>query len=132
MIFWLLASGGKVQMAKKLKSKAITLSVTSTKFTSLFNRLRGEKSDPEFNEVSQLRSMLSNEKARILYTIKNNNPISIYNLSKILKRDFKSVRQDLLILEKFGFIEFEKNANKGRKSLKPVLSISSLHINFEI
>jgi len=116
----------------KLKAKTLTISITPTKFTSLFNRLRGEKPNYESSEIAELRSLLSNEKARILYTIKNNKPSSIYNLSNLLKRDFKSVRNDLLSLEKFGFISFEKNINKGRKSLKPVLAISSLNINFEI
>ena len=76
--------------------------------------------------------MLSNEKAKILYSIRYDKPTSIYHLSKLLKRDFKSVREDLIVLEKFGFIEFKKELKGNRKSLKPVLVIDSLHINFEI
>lgn len=118
-------------MAKK-KIKTINISITPTKFTSLFNRLRGEKSDKEFKEIIDLRSLLSNEKAKILYSIRYDKPTSIYHLSKLLKRDFKSVREDLIVLEKFGFIEFKKELKGNRKSLKPVLVIDSLHINFEI
>lgn len=119
-------------MAKKTKSKTINLSITPTKFTSLFNRLRGDKSEYEFSEISELRSLLSNEKAKVLYSIKYDKPKSIYHLSKLLKRDFKSVRGDLLVLEKFGFISFEKVITGNRKSLKPILAIDSLHIIFEV
>jgi len=118
-------------MASINKTRKITLSITPTRFTSLFNRLRGEKT-AEFQEIAELRTLLSNEKAKILYSIRNSNPASIYNLAKILNRDFKSVRQDLLVLERFGFIKFEKSIKGNRKSLKPVLVISSLQINFEV
>ena len=118
-------------MAKKV-TKNLTISITPTKFTSLFSRLRGEKQEKEFSEISELRSLLTNEKAKILYALRTSKPSSIYNLSKLLKRDFKSVREDLLVLERFGFIKFEKEIKGKRKSLKPVLVIDSLIINFEI
>jgi predicted transcriptional regulator len=116
----------------KIRAKNITISITPTKFTSLFNKLRGEKPEKEFSEISELRGLLSNEKARILYTLRNSKPSSIYSLSKILKRDFKSVREDILVLEKFGFLKLEKNIKGKRKSLKPVLILDSLIINFEV
>ena len=118
-------------MSKK-NTKTIKITATPTKFTSLFNRLRGEKTENEFSEITELRSLLTNEKAKILYAIRANKPSSIYNLSKILKRDFKSIRQDILVLERFGFIKLEKNVKGNRKSLKPVLIIDSLTINFEV
>ena len=114
------------------KERTITLSISPTKFTSLFNRLRGEKSEYELEEISNLRKLLSDSKAKMLYALKNEKPESIYKLAKILKRDFKSVRDDVLLLEKFGFLELEKNIKGNRKSLKPVLKINSLHIIFEI
>lgn len=119
-------------MAKKLRIKTIEVSITPTKFTSLFNRLRGDKSEYEFSEIADLRKILSKEKARMLYTLKYEKPSSLYQLAKLLKRDFKSVRQDVLVLEKFGFVEFEKNLQGHRKSLKPLLVIDSLHVNFDI
>jgi predicted transcriptional regulator len=75
---------------------------------------------------------LSNEKARILYALKSEKPKSIYALAKILGRDFKSVRDDIKILERFGFIEFHSEKTGERESLMPVLIINKLQIIIDI
>jgi predicted transcriptional regulator len=121
-------------MAKKIprNQKIINISLSPGAFTSIFKRFVGGRKGAEFSDISELRQILSNEKARVLYTIKNKSPESIYSLSKILDRDFKSVIEDVRALEKFGFIELVKNVKSNRTRLKPVLSTSSIQINFEI
>jgi predicted transcriptional regulator len=74
---------------------------------------------------------LSNERAKLLNTIKTKNPESMYHLSKISGRDFKSIKKDLEILERFGIISFEKAEKGKRRRLKPVLALDKLQINFE-
>jgi len=118
-------------MAKK-KSLSVSISITPNSFTTIFKRFRGEKPELDLSGVSDLRKLLSNEKAKVIYTIKNENPESIYNLSKLLKRDFKSVSEDIKVLKKFGVIELEKAVKGKRKMLKPVLAIDSLNITFEV
>lgn len=118
-------------MAKKVIKK-LNISITPSKFSFIFRRFRGNKSDYEFSDLSDLRQILSNEKAKILYTVKNDKPESIYHLAKMLKRDFKSVRKDLKILEKIGFIKLVKESKGQRKKLKPVLTIDSLNIVFNL
>lgn len=119
-------------MAKSSNVKNISLSIEAGTFTGIFERLRGKKSDFEFKEISALRQLLSNERARILYTIKNKAPNSIYNLAKILGRDFKSVRQDVKLLEKFGFLELESNTKGAREMLKPILVVDKINITIDI
>ena len=82
-------------MAPKTKVRQITLVNEKGTFKTLFKKFSGEKKDYDFEGLSALRNLLSNEKARILHTIKIKNPISIYNLAKILERDFKSVNDDV-------------------------------------
>ena len=82
-----------------------------------------------FSEISLVRGILSNEKAKIIHTIKEKSPQSVYILAKHLGRDFKAVRKDISVLEHFGVIKLVKIENKKRKSLKPVLSLDSLKIN---
>ena len=118
-------------MAKQ-KNKVINISIAPTKFNFIFKKFQGEKSDFDFSDISLLRQVLSNEKAKILYTIKNQKPESLYLLAKTLKRNFKSVRDDVLDLERFGFIDLEKNSKGERKRIKPVLAVKSLQINFEL
>ncbi len=119
-------------MAKKRTStRTITLSAGQGAFSALFSRFRSEKKY-ESSEISRLRSMFSNEKARILNVLKTKQPNSIYELAKILGRDFKSVRQDISLLEEFGFIEMIPIHKGKREKLKPILVIDELKINIQI
>ncbi len=119
-------------MAKKPETKNLTLSVGPGTFTSLFRRLRGDKKGYNFSEISAIRQLLSNERARLLHTIKEKNPESMYQLAKLLGRDFKSVRQDIKLLEKFGFIELDATTKGKREMLKPILAIDSLNITIQL
>ena len=69
---------------------------------------------------------------RILHILKSKQPGSIYALAKLLERDFKSVREDIGVLEKFGLIEFHSNKTGKRKSLIPVLTTDKLQITINI
>ena len=92
-------------MAQTKKSKTLYVEINATK-NSFMSKIIGSPKSHDFSDIKLLRSLLSNEKARILYVLKNKKIKSIYELAKILKRDFKSVRQDVKALERFGFIEF--------------------------
>lgn len=103
--------------------------IKSGAFASFFKRIRGDKSEYDFSGLLDLRKLLNKEKAKILNTIKNQNPDSIYKLAKILGRDFKAVSQDIKLLEKFGFIELKQESRGKRKKLKPIMAIDKLQIN---
>lgn len=79
-----------------------------------------------------LRQLLNNEKARILHVIKQEKPKSIYELAKKLGRGFKTVKDDLNLLERFGFIDFIEEKTKERKRLRPVISVDTLTIHFKV
>ena len=104
----------------------ITLEPERSTFSTLLHLFSKEDL---FSEISIVRSLLSNEKAKIIHTIQEKNPASIYVLAKQLGRDFKAVRKDLKVLEHFGVIKLVKTNNKKRTSLKPVLNLDSLQIN---
>ena len=119
-------------MAKKDRTRIVNIDISQGAFTSIFKRFVGEKSDYEFSGLKDLKQILSNEKARILYVIKHNKPKSIYNLAKLLKRDFKSVQQDVKTLEKFGFIQLEKIKEGKREMLRPSIIVDSIQVNFKV
>jgi len=116
-------------MAAKKKTRIVNLFITPSAFASIFKRLRGDRSEYDFSALTELRQLLTNEKSKVLNTIKNSKPDSIYQLAKILGRDFKAVSNDVKLLEKFGFIELKHESKGKRKKLKPVPSIDSLQIN---
>lgn len=113
------------QNTKRQGIRAINLSTERSAFSSLFHLFSGEN---QFEEVGKVRSLLSNEKARIIHMIKQGHPKSVYSLAKMLGRDFKAVRKDLAILEHFGIISLQKQG-KARESLKPTLNQDSLQIS---
>lgn len=116
-------------MAQKQRTRIVNLSVTPGTFASLFKRLRGKSTEYDFSQITELRQLLSNEKAKILHTIQTHNPDSIYKLARVLGREFKSVREDIKVLEKYGFIELKAESKGNRKRLKPLLAIDALQIN---
>lgn len=117
-------------MAKTIKTKYISLVQKQGAFSSIFHRWRGEPTK-EISDIALLRNLLSNEKARILHIVKSKQPNSLYELAKLLGRDFKSVRQDIAVLEKFGFIEMIPIHKGKREKLKPVMALDILEIKIE-
>jgi predicted transcriptional regulator len=119
-------------MADKSKSFNVDIVDKAGTFNAFFKRITGDEEDYDFDGLAALRKLLSNEKARILYTIKHKNPNSIYKLSKLLKRDFKSVAEDIKLLGRFGIIEMIAEKTGKRERLKPVLVVSSIDIHFKV
>jgi len=122
-------------ISKKTKTREITITDdegTFSAFSSFFKKFSSSSEDYNFEGLSLLRKLLSNEKAKILHTIKHKKPNSIYALSRILKRDFKSVSADIKLLERFGFIEMVAEKTGNRERLKPVLAVDSININFKL
>ena len=54
------------------------------------------------------------------------------SLARILSRDFKSVSDDIKLLERFGFIELVSERTGKRKRLKPVIIIDQVTINVKV
>jgi len=115
-------------MAQKTRIKEITITEDRGTFSSFFKKFSTDKKDFDFKGLASLRSLLSNEKARILHVIKTKAPKSIYNVSKLVGRDFKSVLEDINLLEEFGFIDLIKETTGKRERLRPVTIIDVLKI----
>ena len=119
-------------MAQKTKTREITIVGNDNTFTAFFKKFTGESKEYDFEGISALRKLLSNEKARILHVIKTKKPNSIYSLAKSLGRDFKSVSDDIRILERFGFIDLINEKSGKRDRIKPEMAVDSLHITIKI
>jgi predicted transcriptional regulator len=113
------------------KTREITIKESKGAF-SIFKTSGFSKEDYNFSGILALRQLLRNEKARILDTIKSEKPISIYYLAKKLKRGFKSVNDDIKLLERFGFIELVEEKTKNRVRHRPVLVVDTITINIKI
>jgi len=115
----------------KTKVREITITESKGAF-SVFRKPRTSKKDYDFEGILALRQLLSNEKARILHVIKTQKPRSIYDLAKKLGRGFKSVNDDIKLLERFGFIELIEEKTKNRKRHKPEIVVDTITIHLKV
>jgi len=108
-------------------TKAITINLNQKTgvFSSIYNKIKGNEITNK-KEITNLRQLLSNEKAKLINTIKTQNPGSIYELSRFLKRDFRAVRHDIKLLEQFGSVELLVSQKNGRERLKPVIVVDKI------
>jgi predicted transcriptional regulator len=98
---------------------------------ALFKKIKNKESY-DFSGISALRQLLNNEKARILSTIKYENPTSLYDLAKKLGRDFKVVYEDIKLLQRFGFIEIVEEKTKNRIRHRPKITSDTITIHIKI
>jgi len=115
----------------KTKTREITITESKGAF-SIFKKPKTSKKDYDFEGILALRQLLSNEKARILHVIKTQKPKSIYDLAKKLKRGFKSVNDDIKLLERFGFIELTEEKTKNRIRHKPEIVVDTITIHLKV
>ncbi len=115
----------------KEKIREITITQSKGAF-SIFKKAQTSKKDYDFEGLSVLRKLLSNEKARLLHAIKTQSPGSIYDLAKKLGRSFKSVSDDIKLLERLGFIELIEEKTKKRIRHKPVIVVDTVTLHIRI
>jgi len=117
---------------KMLKTRTLEISITENKGVFSIFKIGEQKENYDLSGILELRQLLSNEKAKILHVIKTQKPQSIYDLAKKLNRGFKSVSDDVKLLERFGFIDLIQEKTKNRKRLKPEVVIDSINIHLKI
>lgn len=116
-----------------VKNKVREVSIVEDRGTfNIFKKSKTSKEEFDFEGIKSLRQLLSNEKARILHVIKNEKPNSIYLLAKKLGRSFKSVNDDVKLLEKWGFIELYEEKTKKRIRYRPVIVVDTIIVHVKI
>jgi len=117
-------------MAEEKRVKNIVINLSKESRFRVFSR----KADINFDDIKKVRNLFSNEKAKILFTLKMQKPKSIYELAKQIARDSKAVKKDLKLLEQFGFVNLVQEKSKGKKTkrihIKPELATDKVVIDF--
>jgi predicted transcriptional regulator len=113
------------------RTKELTITQSKGNFI-LFRKKKNKENDLDTSDISALRQVLSNEKARLLHIIKTQNPNSLYDLAKKSGRNFKSIADDIKLLERFGFVQLVQEKTKNRVRHRPQVLIDNLIINFKI
>ena len=83
-----------------------------------------------FPDLSWLPKVISPEKIRLIQTVRNQHPDSVYRLAKLLGRHLSNVQRDVSELAHFGILELKKISKKGskRQSLQPIYDWSGFDI----
>ena len=124
-----------------MKVRNIKISIKSEE--ELFNEVKdvwsklekGEKPGKHegisFESFEAMRKVLTEERLRILKTIKKNHPGSIYELAKILHRDIKNTFNDVQFLAQAGLIELKKTKD-GREKTIPMVNYDKILLEIPV
>jgi predicted transcriptional regulator len=124
-----------------MKVKNVTIRIKSLE--DIFNEAktvmkkleRGKKvkkhEGSSFESLDSMRKVLTEERLKILKTIKKDHPQSIYALAKMLHRDIKNTFDDVQFLAKMGFIELKK-AKEGREKTTPIVTYDKILLEIPV
>jgi len=123
------------------KTKVIKLDVKPAKevlrqfAAALGHARKGEKTAQHvgisFESIEGLRNVLTKRRLELISIVRHKKPQSIYELSKILNRDLKSVNTDLKVLRENDFVEFRKISH-GRQRVVPVVLFDKIDISVNV
>ncbi len=118
---------------KAKKAKIILQSIDDIK-KEWTAALKGKvKSTPKDDEIivtglETIAKIFSKTRMEILQVIITKKPQSIYELAKMVDRDFKNVHSDVQFLNKVGLIKLKETGDK-RNGLKPVAKYSGIELD---
>lgn len=102
---------------KRVKIEIKSLDNALKEAGEVFDRLsKGEhvqkKQAVYFSNLQEMRKVLTEKRLELLKIIKDKKPSSVYELSKMVKRDLKNVLQDLTYLKELGLVEIKETKDK--------------------
>lgn len=81
-----------------------------------------------FGNSETVAKVFSKNRLEILKAIIQHAPNSIYELAKIIERDFSNVYQDVKLLSEIGLIEL-KDSGDSRNGLIPIAKFSGIELD---
>lgn len=124
-----------------MKVKNIKIAIKSKEYffnevKEVFGKLeKGEKvkkhEGVSFENLETMRKVLTEERLKILKTIKEDAPSSIYELAKLLHRNLKNVSDDVHYLADVGLVELKKT-KEGREKTIPTVSYNKILIEIAV
>jgi predicted transcriptional regulator len=80
---------------------------------------KGPREEVGFTSIEAARNFLTRERLALLRTIRTRRPSSLYELAKMVDRDFKNVQEDIRILERHGLVRIAREPRGKRKVKVP-------------
>lgn len=100
---------------KKVIIEIRPLKTTLKEFAEVFEKTKkNKKITPKygvsFSNIDSFRKFFSKKRMELLSTIKHQKPKSIYQLAKLVNREYKNVYDDVGLLEELGLITKENHS----------------------
>ena len=96
---------------------------------------RGEEVKREkaiyFESIEGFRKALTPKRLELLHLIREKQPGSIQELTRLSKRDIKSVATDITLLEELGLIDM-KRKKEGRRESIPVVNYNKINLEIAV
>lgn len=84
-----------------------------------------------FEDLDAMRKVLTVERLKVLRTIREKHPASIYALAKLLKRDVKNTHNDVSYLAQIGLVEL-KRKRSGRGNVAPAVNYGKISLEIPV
>src|SRR2546425_11610677 len=76
-----------------------------------------------FTSIEAARNLLTPNRLALLRAVRSERPGSIYELSRMVKRDLKNVQEDLRILERYGLVRMADATRTGNRRVRVARSL---------
>lgn len=121
---------------KNIKIGVRSLDTAFEEWAQTFEKARrGKKIDKRrgvyFTSLEAMRKVLTEKRLELLHIIKDQQPDSVYELSKIVKRDLKNINSDLELLRDIGLVSMSK-ARKGRERVIPRVNYDKIQLEIGV
>ena len=121
---------------KNIKLGIRSLDTAYAEWAETFEKVRkGRKVDKSqgiyFTSLEAIRKVLTEKRLELLRVIKEQEPDSVYELAKILKRDIKNVNDDLELLKDIGLVSITK-AREGRGRVIPRVNYDKIQLEIGV
>ena len=84
-----------------------------------------------FDSIDSMRKVLTEERLKVLRTVKKEHPASVYELAKKLKRDIKNTFTDVQFLAQAGLLELKKT-KAGREKTTPLVKYDKILLEIPV
>ena len=84
-----------------------------------------------FESIKGFRKAITPKRIELLHIVKEKRPKSIQELTRLAKRDIKSIVTDIGILEGLGLIDIKRKKD-GRRESMPVVDYSKINLEIAV
>jgi predicted transcriptional regulator len=84
-----------------------------------------------FENVEELRRILTEKRLELLLAITRHQPASVHELAGLVRRNYKNVSGDIMLLERLGLVSLGVQTGKGRAQ-EPTVPYDEIHVTIDL